>query len=74
MNPFQLMQMLQGSNNPMQMLQQLAGNNPAMARAMQMCNGKTPEQLQQTVRNLANQCGMNDIQLTQFLGQFGLHL
>nr|DAI78008.1 MAG TPA: hypothetical protein [Caudoviricetes sp.] len=41
---------------------------------MQMGQGKSPEQMQTLVRNLAKQKGMNDEQLNQFLNQFGLKL
>jgi hypothetical protein len=55
-------------------MQQFAGQNPLMSRAMQMGQGKSPEQIQNIVRNLAKQKGMNDEQLNQFLNQFGLKL
>ena len=74
MNIFQIMQMVQQAGNPMGVMQQLAGTNPLMSRAMQMGQGKTPEQMQTLVRNLAKQKGMNDEQLNQFLSQFGLRL
>lgn len=73
-NPIQLMGQLQNSGNPMGMMQQMFGNNPLFQRAMQMANGKNPEQLQQTVINLARQQGMNDQQLAQFLANFGLKI
>ena len=74
MNIFQIMQMVQQAGNPMGIMQQLAGQNPLMSRAMQMGQGKSPEQMQTLVRNLAKQKGMNDEQLNQFLSQFGLRL
>jgi hypothetical protein len=55
-------------------MQQFAGQNQLMSRAMQMGQGKSPEQIQNIVRNLAKQKGMNDEQLNQFLNQFGLKL
>nr|DAV30131.1 MAG TPA: SurA N-terminal domain [Caudoviricetes sp.] len=58
----------------MGLMQQFAGQNPLMSRAMQMGQGKSPEQMQTLVRNLAKQKGMNDEQLNQFLSQFGLRL
>nr|DAG38544.1 MAG TPA: SurA N-terminal domain [Caudoviricetes sp.] len=58
----------------MGIMQQFAGQNPLMSRAMQMGQGKSPEQMQTLVRNLAKQKGMNDEQLNQFLSQFGLRL
>ena len=74
MNIFQIMQMVQQAGNPMGIMQQFAGQNPLMSRAMQMGQGKSPEQIQNIVRNLAKQKGMNDEQLNQFLSQFGLKL
>lgn len=76
-NPMQMMQMvgqLQQSNNPLALMQNMFGNNPVMQRAMQMGQGKSPEQLQQVVRNLAQQKGMNNEQLNQFLSNFGLKI
>lgn len=59
--------------NPMlnQMLMQSFGNNPNFNRAMQMLQGKTPEQLQQTVMNLAQNQGISMEQLQQIAGQYG---
>ena len=74
MNIFQMMQMVQQAGNPMGLMQQFAGQNPLMSRAMQMGQDKSPEQIQNIVRNLAKQKGMNDEQLNQFLNQFGLKL
>ena len=74
MNPFQIMQMLQNSQNPMGMIQNMANQNPMMARALQMGQGKDISQLQQTIRNVAKQRGMTDEQLQQYLGQYGLRL
>lgn len=58
----------------MGLMQQFAGQNPLMSRAMQMGQGKSQQQMQTLVRNLAKQKGMNDEQLNQFLSQFGLRL
>lgn len=74
MNPMQMLAMLQNSGNPMMMLSQMAQQNPMMGRAMQMGKGKDEMQLKNTVRNLAKQRGMNDEQLNQLLGNFGLTL
>lgn len=76
-NPMQMMQLmgqLQSSTNPMALIQNMFGDNPIMQRAMQMGQGKSPEQMQQIVRNLAQQKGMNEQQLNQFLSPFGLRL
>lgn len=58
MNPMQLMGMVQGSQNPMQLMQQMFGGNPLFNQAMQMGQGKSPEQLQQIVRNIAHTIGV----------------
>lgn len=62
--------------NPMlnQMLMQSFGNNPNFNRAMQMLQGKTPEQLQQTVMNLAQNQGISMEQLQQIASQYGFRL
>lgn len=70
-NPLQLIGMLQNSNNPMAVLQQLLGNNPQFKQVMQIANGKSPQELEQYVRNLAQ--GQN-IDLKQLASQFGLKI
>uniref|UniRef100_A0AAU8AZZ5 Uncharacterized protein n=1 Tax=Dulem virus 36 TaxID=3145754 RepID=A0AAU8AZZ5_9CAUD len=62
MNPFMLMlQMMQ--NNTIQ-------NNPAYKRAQEMSRGKTPQQLEQTARNLCQNMGINfDMAWNQFSSQ-----
>lgn len=72
MNPLQMLAVLQQSNNPMAMLNSMSGNNPLLQRAMQMAQGKSPEQLRSVAANLAHQQGMTDAQLAEFLKQFGL--
>lgn len=53
-------------------MQQMFGSNPVFSRAMEMTQGKSPEQIQQIVRNVAKARGMNEQQLNQFISQFGL--
>lgn len=43
-----------------------------MQRALQMAQGKETSQLQEIAKNLAQQRGMNEQQLNQFLSQFGI--
>ena len=69
MNPFQLLQMIRTSANPMMMIQQMAQNNPQLQSLMQNIQGKTPQELEQYARNLAQSRGIN---LNQFLGQYGI--
>ena len=71
MNPMQILSQLARSGNPLQTLQQMMGNNPALTRAMQMAQGKGPEQLEQTVKNLCQQRGVDYEQFRQTFGRFG---
>lgn len=64
--------MLRNSNNPMGMLQQMYGNDPIFSQAMRMAQGKSPQELQQIVRNVAHEKGMSDNDLNSFISQFGL--
>ena len=68
MNPMQVIQMLQCGANPNQLMMQLAQNNPAVRQAMQMVNGKTPDQIRDMAQQIAKQRGIDLNQLTQQLG------
>lgn len=68
MNPLQMMQMLKGAQNPMQTMMQLSQHNPQLNQIMQMTNGKTPAQMEQMVRQAAQQRGVDLNQLAQQLG------
>jgi hypothetical protein len=68
------MGMMQNSNNPMGLIQNMFGSNPVFQKVMQMAQGKSPEEIQQIVRNIASQQGMNEQQSGQFISQFGLKL
>lgn len=57
--------------DPQQMIAQMFGNNPNYNRAMQMVQGKSPEQIQQTVINLARNRGVSMDMLKQFANQHG---
>lgn len=70
-NPLQLVGMLQNANNPMALMQQMLGNNPQFQQVMQIAQGKSPAQLEQYVRNLAQ--GQN-INISQLANQFGLNI
>ena len=59
MNLMSLMQMMQGGGNPMQLAQMFAQQNPQAAPAMQMIQGKNPQQLQETFYNLCKSKGIN---------------
>jgi uncharacterized protein YidB (DUF937 family) len=68
MNPMQVIQMLQRGANPNQLMMQLAQSNPAVRQAMQMVNGKTPDQIRDMAQQMAKQRGVDLNQLTQQLG------
>lgn len=70
-NPLQLIGMLQNANNPMALMQQVLGTNPQFKQVMQIAQGKSPQELEQYVRNLAQ--GQN-IDLKQLAYQFGLKI
>lgn len=68
MNPMQLISMMQQSGNPMGMIMQMARQNPMMGQAMQALNGKTPGQMEQYVRQMAQQRGVDINQLARQMG------
>lgn len=75
LNPMQMMQVfgqLKGAQNPMQMMQQMFNGDPAFSRAMQMARGKSPQQIEQIVRNLCQERGIDFEQFKQNFGQFGM--
>lgn len=55
-------------------LQQMFGNSPNFQRAMQMVQGKSEEQIQQTVMNLMQTQGISMDNLKQIAGHYGLKL
>ena len=59
MNLMGLMQMMQGGGNPMQLAQMFAGQNPQAVPAMQLIQGKNPEQLREIFYNLCKSKGIN---------------
>lgn len=70
-NPMQLIGMLQNSQNPMALLHQVLGNNPQFRQVMQIAQGKSPQQLEQYVRNLYQSQGQD---LNLVANQFGLKI
>ena len=69
-NPMQILQMVQ-HGNPQQIAMQLAQQNPAFRQAMQIMNGKTPEQIRDMAFNMAKQRGVD---LNQMAKQWGINL
>ena len=54
------------------MMQQMFNGDPTFSRAMQMAQGKSPQQVEQIVRNLCQERGINYEQLKQNFSQFGM--
>ncbi len=77
MNPMQLIQMIRSGQNPQQLamnlLQQNIGNTPMGKNLIQLAqNGKTAD-IEQIVRNLAQQQGIDfDKEFTAFKQMLGL--
>lgn len=74
-NPMQMMWMLNGKSSPMQIMQSMLGgqaqNNPLFQRAQEMSKGKSPQEVEQVIRNLCQQRGIDyDSALQQFQSQF----
>ena len=53
-------------------MESFMAQNPLLSRAMQMAQGKNPQELAMIAHNLAKQQGMNDHQFAQLLNQFGI--
>lgn len=71
-NPVQqITAMLNQGINPNQIAMQLVQSNPAYGRAMQMINGKTPDQIYEMAQQMAQNQGVN---LQQFAQQLGVKL
>ena len=70
-NPLQLIGMLQNANNPMALMQQVLGTNPQFKQVMQIAQGKSPQELEQYVRNLYQIQGQD---INQIASQFGLKI
>lgn len=54
--------------NPLQLMQQMAGQNPQIRQAMQMIQGKSPQQLEQIARNMAKESGTSIEAIVRQLG------
>lgn len=70
----QMLTMLNNSGNPQMMLNQMAQNNPTLQRAMQMVQGKSDQEIQAIVLNLARQQGITDEQLGNLMKSVGFKL
>lgn len=50
------------------------GNNPAFQRAEQMMQGRSPEEMQQVVKNVCSEQGLDFNQITGMLKNIGIKL
>lgn len=64
----QIINMVKSNNNPMAVLSQLGANNPGMNQAMQMANGKSPEEFGAMMQNEAQKKGINIAQVAKAIG------
>lgn len=68
-NPtFQLANIARNGGNAIQMLQRMAAQNPQAAQAINMIQGKTPQQLQQIATNMAQEIGTTPQEIARSLG------
>ena len=63
-----LVNVMKSGGNPNAMLQQMAGSDPRIGQAMQMMQGKSPQQLRSMAENMARERGVNIADLARGLG------
>lgn len=67
-NVQQIFQAVQNGANPNMIVMQLAQNNPVFQQALQMANGRTPDQIRDMAARMAQQRGIDINQVAQQLG------
>lgn len=68
-NPMQtIMSMMRSGGNPAQIMLSMAQQDPRVGQAMQMIQGKSPQELRSMAENVARERG---IDLNAFVQQFG---
>lgn len=72
MQAMQMLNQLRSNPNPMGMMQQMCGQDPMFQQALGMAQGKSPQEIQQTVINLAKTKGIPTDVLQGFMQQFGI--
>lgn len=69
-NPMmRMIQLMRNGQSPMGMMQEMAMQDPRAQQAVNMIQGKSPQQLEQTARNMAREKG---IDLDMMMRQMGL--
>lgn len=58
-NPMMLMDAMRRGMNPMQFAQQMAMQDPRAQQAVNLLQGKTPEQVEQLARNMCREKGVD---------------
>lgn len=74
MQMFQLIGQLRSNPNPMGAMQSMFGNNPMFQQAVQMAQGKSPEQLRQTAMNLCKTKGIDFNQVQAMAQGMGFNI
>lgn len=68
-NPIQLLvQTIRTGGNPNAVLQNMAAGDPRIGQAMQMMQGKSPQQLRNMAENMARERGINIADVARGLG------
>lgn len=68
-NPMMIFQAMRQGKSPVHMAQQMAMQDPRAQRALQLMQGKTPEQMEQIARNMAREKGIDlDAELRKLTG------
>lgn len=63
-----LVNAMKSGGNPNAMLQQMAGSDPRIGQAMQMMQGKSPQQLRNMAENMARERGTTVQDVARSLG------
>lgn len=63
-----LINVMKSGGNPNAMLQQMAGSDPRIGQAMQMMQGKSPQQLRSMAENMARERGTTVQDVARSLG------
>lgn len=63
-----LVQAMNNGGNPVALMQQMAIQNPQIAQAMTLMQGKSPQQLEAMVRNMAGERGIDINEMIRSLG------
>lgn len=74
MQIFQLIGQLKSNPNPMNAMQGMFGNNPMFQQAINMVQGKSPQEQKQTVMNYCQTKGIDFNQIQTMAQQMGFKI